>query len=354
MATAIEVNLADVLNRLARGTSLTREEAADALRAVMTGAVSEIQTAALLTALRTKGETIDEVAGFAESMRAHALQVTLIADDRPVVDTCGTGGDGYHTFNVSTTAAFVVAGAGVLVAKHGNRAASSKTGSADLLEALGASIVASPDRVAESVARTGFGYMHAPEYHPAMRYVMPVRRGLGFPTIFNILGPLSNPAGVLRQVIGVRDQPTARTMANVLAQLGSERVLIVTSPEGADELTLTGPNCVVDYDRDRGTVEEYTVDARDYGLMHAELGAIRGGDAAENAVITTRVLDGEDSAYRQTVVLNAAAALVASGSVASFGDAIALAQDSIDSGAARQTVGAFVAFSNQPAEEAVA
>ena len=173
---------------------------------------------------------------------------------------------------------------------------------------------------------------------------------LGFPTIFNILGPLSNPAGVRRQVIGVRDQPTARTMANVLAQLGSERVLIVTSPEGADELTLTGPNCVVDYDRDRGTVEEYTVDARDYGLMHAELGAIRGGDAAENAAITTRVLDGEDSAYRQTVVLNAAAALVASGSVASFGDAIALAQDSIDSGAARQTVGAFVAFSNQPAD----
>jgi anthranilate phosphoribosyltransferase len=354
MATAIDVNLAEILNRLARGTSLTRAEAADALRAVMTGSVSEIQTAALLTALRTKGETVDEVAGFAEAMRAHATQVTLAPDERPVVDTCGTGGDGYHTFNVSTTAAFVVAGAGVLVAKHGNRAASSKTGSADLLEALGASIVASPERVAESIARTGFGYMHAPEYHPAMRYVMPVRRGLGFPTVFNILGPLSNPAGVRRQVIGVRDQATARTMANVLAQLGSERVLIVTSPEGADELTLTGPNHVVDYDRERGTVEEYAVDARDYDLAQADLGAIRGGDAAENAAITSRVLDGEVSPYRQTVVLNAASALVAAGRAQSIAEGIALAQYSIDSGAARRTVDAYVAFSNQAAEEAVA
>jgi anthranilate phosphoribosyltransferase len=354
MATQIEVNLADILNRLARGTSLTRVEAADALRAVMTGAVSEIQTAALLTALRTKGETLDEVAGFAEAMRAHATQVTLAPDDRPVVDTCGTGGDGYHTFNISTTAAFVVAGAGVLVAKHGNRAASSKTGSADLLEALGASIVASPERVAESIARTGFGYMHAPEYHPAMRYVMPVRRGLGFPTVFNILGPLSNPAGVRRQVIGVRDQATARTMANVLSQLGSERVLIVTSPEGADELTLTGPNHVVDYDRERGTVEKYTVDAREYGLVPSDLGAIRGGDATENAAITSRVLDGEDSPYRQTVVMNAAAALIAAGRVQSIADGIALAQESIDSGSARRTVDAYIAFSNQPAEEAVA
>jgi anthranilate phosphoribosyltransferase len=354
MATEIEFNLSEILNRLARGSHLTRAEAADALRAVMTGTVSEIQTAAFLTALRTKGETIDEVTGFAETMREYALQVLLDAGDRPVVDTCGTGGDGHNTFNVSTTAAFVVAGAGVLVAKHGNRAASSKTGSADLLEALGAAIVAPPDRVAESIVRTGFGYMHAPEYHPAMRHVMPVRRGLGFPTVFNILGPLSNPAGVRRQVIGVRDQEIARTMANVLAQLGSDRVLIVTSSEGADELTLTGQNLVVDYDRERGTVEEYGVDPLDYDLPRSELSDIRGGDAAENAVISTRVLNGEDSPYRHTVALNAAAALVAAGRAQSIGDGLAIAQEAIASGAARAAVDAYVAFSNAPVEEAVA
>jgi anthranilate phosphoribosyltransferase len=355
MATSIiQTDLSDVLARLAQGSSLTRAEAAEALRAVMTGSVSEMQTAALLTALRTKGETIDEVAGFAETMRAHARQVTLDVGDRQVVDTCGTGGDGHNTFNVSTTAAFVVAGAGVPVAKHGNRAASSQTGSADLLEALGATVVASPGRVAAAITTTGFGFMLAPEYHPAMRHVMPVRRGLGFPTVFNILGPLSNPAGVRRQVIGVRDIATARTMANVLQQLGSDRVLIVTSCEGADELTLSGTNHLVDYDRERGSIDEYQLDPLEYGLARTDLSAIRGGNAAHNAVLTRRVLDGEAGAYRETVVLNAAAALLVAGRASTIGDGLAIAAESIDSGSARRVVDEFIAFSNQPVEEAVA
>lgn len=349
-----ETNLADVLARLTQGVSLTRAEAADALRAVMTGTVSETQTAALLTALRAKGETIEEIAGFAETMRAHAKRVSLDIQTSQAVDTCGTGGDGHNTFNVSTTAAFVVAGAGVPVAKHGNRAASSKTGSADLLEALGATIAAPPERVAEAVSKTGFGFMLAPEYHPAMRFVMPVRRALGIPTVFNILGPLSNPAGVRRQVIGVRDLATARTMARVLQELGSERVLMVTSSEGADELTLTGVNHIVDYDSARGAIAEYEIDSWELGLPRSDLAAIRGGNAAENAELSRRVLDGEDGAHRHTVLLNAAAALVAAGRAETIGDGLAIASESIDSGAARNVLEQFVAFSNHPVEEAVA
>jgi anthranilate phosphoribosyltransferase len=343
-------NLADLLGRLSRGISLSRDEAAHACRSVMTGSVSEIQTAALLTAMRTKGETIEEITGFAETMRAHARSVELLPDPRPVVDTCGTGGDGHGTFNVSTTAAFVVAAAGVRVAKHGNRAASSQTGSADLLEALGATISAAPDQVAESIATVGFGFMLAPEYHPAMKFVMPVRRGLGFPTVFNILGPLCNPAGVRRQVIGVRDAETARVVANVLAELGSDRVLAMTSSEGADELTLTGANHVVDYHRGKAGPTEYDVDAADYGLSRAELSAVRGGSAQENAGLTLKVFDGQPGPYRDTVVLNAAAALAASGVVDSIGEGVPAAQQAIDSGAARAVLDRFVAFSNRPVE----
>jgi anthranilate phosphoribosyltransferase len=317
----------------------------------MSGAVSDIQTAALLTALRIKGETIDEVAGFVETMRAHVRRVELGPDHRPVVDTCGTGGDGYGTFNVSTTAALVVAGAGVRVAKHGNRAAKSLSGSADLLEALGAAIASPPHQVAAAINRIGFGFMLAPEYHPAMKYVMPVRRGLGFPTVFNILGPLSNPAGVRRQVIGVRDRDTARMIASVLRQLGSERAIVVTSAEGADELTLTGPNHVVDYDAERGGITEYQVKASEHGLPSSDLVEIKGGSAADNAVLTNRVLDGENGPHRHTVVLNAAAALVAAGAAMTITEAVEMAQHAIDSGAARSVLDEYVAFSNAPVEE---
>jgi anthranilate phosphoribosyltransferase len=342
------INISPVLAQLAAGQSLTRAEAADVLHAVMTGCVSEIQTAALLTALRAKGETIDEVAGFAQTMRAHARTVELHSDDRPVIDTCGTGGDGFGTFNVSTTAAFIAAGAGVRVAKHGNRAATSQSGSADLLEALGAAIATPPDQVAHSIASTGFGFMLAPEYHPAMKHVIPVRRALGFPTVFNILGPLSNPAGVRRQVIGVRNIDTARMMAQVLGQLGSDRVLVVTSGEGVDELTLTGVNWVVEYKIGHGRLIEYEVDAIDVGLPRRTLAEIRGGSAAENALLTARVLDGEPSPYRDTAVLNAAAALTSADLAETIREGVALAQAAIDSGAARAVLDQYVALSSLP------
>jgi anthranilate phosphoribosyltransferase len=346
------VQITDALHKVTAGVSLTRDEAASVLRLVMAGAVSEVQTAALLTALRTKGESIDEVAGFAEAMRAHAQKVTLSDDPRPAIDTCGTGGDGLNTFNVSTTAALVIAGAGVRVAKHGNRAASSQTGSADLLEALGAAVVLSPEAVSEAIDETCFGFMFAPAYHPAMKHVMPVRRGLGFPTVFNILGPISNPAGVTRQVIGVRNPEIARTLATVLGQLGADRALVVTSSEGADELTLGGPNHVVDYDRTRGTVEEYHLAPSAFGLDLSDLAGIRGGDAKVNAGLTRAILDGERGPHRETVLLNAAAALIAAGVAEGLRDGYVRAQDAIDSGAAANVLERYVELSNRFANQA--
>jgi anthranilate phosphoribosyltransferase len=352
MTTTEIVQITDALQRVTAGESLSREEAASVLRLVMAGAVSEVQTAALLTALRTKGETINEVAGFAEAMRAHARKVTLSDDPRPAIDTCGTGGDGLNTFNVSTTAALVVAGAGVRVAKHGNRAASSQTGSADLLEALGAAVVLGPEAVSTAIDETCFGFMFAPAYHPAMKHVMPVRRGLGFPTVFNILGPISNPAGVTRQVIGVRSLGIARTLANVLGQLGAERVLVVTSSEGADELTLGGSNHVVDYGRSRGTVEEYRLAPGDFGLDQRDLTGIRGGDAQVNAGLTRSILAGEQGPHRETVLLNAAAALIAAGVAEGVRDGYQRAKESIDSGAAADVLARYVEMSNRLADQA--
>ena len=331
---------------------MTRDDASLVLRCVMSGEVSDVQIAALLVALRTKGETIDEIAGFAEAMRSHATQVTLADDPRPLVDTCGTGGDGHNTFNVSTTAAFVVAGAGIRVAKHGNRAASSQTGSADLVEALGAAVELPPDAVAQAIAETCFGFMFAPAYHPAMKHVMPVRRALGFPTVFNVLGPISNPAGVTRQVVGVRNESIARTLAQVLGQLGAARVLVVTSSEGADELTLSGSNLVVDYDRTRGSVEEYELSCRELGIEHCDLAEIRGGDSQENARLTRSVLAAEPGPHRETVLLNAAAALIAAGVAEGLREGYERARESIDSGAAAGVLRRYVELSGQLAGEA--
>ncbi|MDQ2682209.1 MAG: anthranilate phosphoribosyltransferase [Chloroflexota bacterium] len=341
--TDAHIDISHALRIICSGESLDRQTAFEVMRDVMTGAVTEYQIAGLLAALQARGETPEEVAGFAEAMRSHARSVELgDLGGKAVVDTCGTGGDGSGTFNVSTTAAFVVAGAGVAVAKHGNRAASSKTGSADLLEALGAKIAASPDEVASSVRDVGFGFMLAPEYHPAMRHVMPVRRGLGVPTVFNILGPLCNPAGVKRQVIGVRNMRIARLMASVLDTLGSERVLIVTSAEGADELTLTGVNRVVDLDQASGGTREYDLDPTELGFESIPLSDIRGGSAAENAEITRGVLEGEPGPHRDTVLLNAAAGLIAAARAERFADAVALAAEAIDSGAAMAVLDRYV------------
>lgn len=338
-------DIGSAIRTVTSGLPLTRDEAVEVMTAIMTGQVTEIQIAGLLAALRTKGETADEIMGFAEAMRAQAVRVHLPELERPVVDTCGTGGDGSGTFNVSTTAAFVVAGAGVHVAKHGNRAASSQTGSADLLQALGADHATSPQVVADHVSHVGFGFMLAPNFHPAMRFVMPIRRGLGTPTVFNILGPLSNPAGVKRQVIGVRDRATARLMASALAGLGSERILMVTSSEGADELTLTGPNHIVDFDSRSGDLREYAIDAPELGLTHSTLDAIKGGDATANADITSRILAGVKGPMRDTVLLNAAAGLIAAGVVPDFHEGIVQAARAIDSGSASHVVSRFVEVS---------
>lgn len=337
------IDIASPIRTVSGGGVLDRATAHEVMRDVMAGAVSDIQMAGLLIALRTRGETPEEVAGFAEAMRGHSRKVELMVTGQPVVDTCGTGGDGHGTFNVSTTAAFVIAGAGVPVAKHGNRAASSQTGSADLLEVLGVAISATPEQVARSIEDVGFGFMLAPEYHPAMRHVMPVRRGLGVPTVFNILGPLCNPAGVLRQVIGVRNAEIAHLMANVLLQLGSERVLIVTSSEGADELTLSGPNQVIDLDKTRGGAAEYVLDPEELGFRPVPLEEIKGGTASENATITRAILDGDTGAHRDTVLLNAAAGLVAAGVAGDFANGIEQAAESIDSGSAKRVLDRLVA-----------
>ena len=345
------LSIVPTLNRLAAGETLSRSEAAEVMDAVMTGVVPPVQIAGLLTALRMRGETVDEVTGFAETMRSHSLRVELPAG-APVVDTCGTGGDAACSFNVSTTAAFVVAGAGVRVAKHGNRSMTSQCGSADLLEALGAVISLTPEAVAASIERAGMGFMFAQSYHPAMRHVGPVRRELGIRTVFNILGPLTNPAGVKRQVVGVSTPAVATLMAEVLGNLGAERVLIVSSADGMDELTLAGPNSVTEFDAERGECRTYAFDGMELGLGRATRDDLRGGDPQENLRITRSVLHGQHGAYRDTVLLNAGAALYAACVVTSIADGVEQAAESIDSGKAARAAADFVAATQALAQGA--
>ena len=338
------ISIAPTLVRLADGETLGRDDAAELLDAVMLGAVSPVQAASAFTAMRVRGETVEEITGFAQTMRRHALRVA-IAPGGPVVDTCGTGGDGAGTFNVSTTAAFVAAGAGARIAKHGNRSMSSRCGSADLLEGLGARITLSPEHVAGCVDASGFGFMFAQAYHPAMRHVAPVRRELGFRTVFNLLGPLTNPAGATRQVIGVGDRAAARKMVEVLANLDCERVWIVTSSDGMDELTLAGPNTVQEFDCRSGDMREWTLDPADLRLGRATAADLAGGDIDDNVAITRAVLAGEAGPRRNTVVLNAAAALVVAGLADDLEDGIDRARRAIDDGSAERSLSAFVVAS---------
>src|SRR5579884_1641365 len=270
--------LREAIDALAGGRSLSQEESAAVLSEVMSGGASEIQIAAFLIALRTKGETVEEIAGLAQAMRAFATPVPVERDD--VLDTAGTGG-GRRTFNVSTTAALIAAGAGCAVAKHGNRSATGLSGSADLLEALGARIDLTPDAVATCIAEVGFGFMFAPSHHQATRYVVPVRRELGVRTIFNLLGPLTNPAGATRQVIGVADSSYLQTLAGALARLGTDHALVVTSEDGLDELSIAAPTSVVEA-RD-GELQRYTVSPEDVGLTRARPDEVPGGDPEANA-----------------------------------------------------------------------
>jgi anthranilate phosphoribosyltransferase len=283
--------------------------------------------------MRVRGETPEEVAAFARVMRARAVRVE--APDG-AVDLCGTGADGLHTFNISTLAAFVVAGAGVPVAKHGNRAITSRSGSADLVEALGIPLDPGPEAVARSIRETGFGFMFAPAYHPAMKHAMPIRRELPMRTIFNLLGPLSSPAHVRRQLLGVADPSLVGLIAGALSRLDTERAIVVHGADGTDELSLAGPNQAVLVEG--GSTRELVIDAVDFGLGRAPLAALAGGDAQLNAAITVSVLGGEPGPARDVVLLNAGAALFVAGRAADVAEGVALAADSIDSGRAADVV----------------
>lgn len=340
----------ETISQLLEGKSLPAEQAETVLGQIMTGGATPAQIAGFLVALRVKGETADEIAGCARAMRQAAVKVRPSRSD--LVDTCGTGGDCAGTFNISTTAAFVVAGAGLGVAKHGNRSVSSKSGSADVLEALGVNLSMTPEQVAQAIDEIGIGFLFAPNFHPAMRYAIGPRRELGVRTVFNVLGPLTNPAGATAQVVGVYDGSLTEVLARVLQQLGSRAAYVVHGHGGLDELTTTGPNLVSCFGAVPGNGEVVTemLDPRELGFCRAEPDDLRGGEPETNARITRAVLDGRDfSARRDVVLLNAAAALVAGGTAADLPDGIARAAESIDSGAALHTLRALIDYSNQVA-----
>jgi anthranilate phosphoribosyltransferase len=330
--------LTKAIDRVAAGEDLSAGEAARVLREVMEGGASEAETAGFLMALRTKGETVQEIAGLAATMRELALPVDAGGD---LVDTAGTGG-GRPTFNVSTTAAFVAAGAGCRVAKHGNRSATSQCGSADVIEALGARIDLEPEEVARCIEAVGFGFMFAPRHHSAMRYVVPVRKALGVRTIFNFLGPLTNPAGARRQVIGVSDPSKIETMAGALGELGTDRALVVSSADGLDEFSVSGATRVVEL-RD-GRLSTYEVLPEEVGLEPATDGAVGAGTPEENARVLRGVLTGQPGTERALAVLNAAAAIYVGGRAESLREGVERAEESIDSGAAAAKLDRYLEF----------
>ncbi|HWF38303.1 MAG TPA: anthranilate phosphoribosyltransferase [Candidatus Acidoferrales bacterium] len=350
----------EALEKIVSEKDLSRVEAEAAMEEILSGRATNAQIAALLTALRMKGETVDELVGFATAMRRHATPI--FAEAPPVaiealVDTCGTGGDGLGTFNVSTVAAFVIAGAGVHVAKHGNRSISSRCGSADVLEHLGVRIDLPPERVAQAIQEVGIGFLFAPAVHAATRHAMSARRELRMRTVFNLLGPLTNPAGASAQVVGVFDANFTELMARALGELGVKRAFVVHGADGLDEISISGVTYVAEL-RD-GSVQTYTVAPEDFGLRRAALESIRGGDAAQNAKIVHKVLGRslvyrEHGPHREIVLANAAAALVAAGRAADFPEGVRLATKSIDSGAAREKLEALIAFSQSQQEKDLA
>ncbi len=329
---------------LIEGQNLSREQAAEALRDIMTGNATPAQIGAFLVAMRMKGETAEEITGLAETMRS--LATGIIAKRRPLVDTCGTGGDGAGTFNISTTTAFVVAGAGVAVAKHGNRSASSKCGSADVLEALGVKIDAAPERVAECIDEIGIGFLFARTLHMAMKNVAGPRQELKVRTVFNLLGPLTNPAGACGQVIGVPDKMLVPLLAEGLATLGTRRAFVVSGHDGLDELTLTGPSYVAE--AAGGRVSTYDIAPETLGLERAPLDAVLGGDAQENAAILKSVLQGQTGPQRDIVLLNSAAGILAGlDGDSDWAGAVNKARQSIDSGAALAKLESLIQFTNR-------
>ena len=335
----------EAIARLLDGHGLTRVEARAVMGEIMAGEATPAQIGGLLVALRAKGETADEIAGCAEAMRAHVLPVRPSRSD--VVDVVGTGGDGSRTFNISTTSAIVAAAAGAAVAKHGNRAVSSVSGSADVLEALGFRLEQPPERIAESIDRLGFGFMFAPAHHPAMRHAAPVRRELGTRTVFNVLGPLTNPAGARAGVFGVYSPGLARTVADALAVLDAHRAFVVHGANGIDELSPAGPNLV--FEVVDGAVHERVIDAAELGLARCSPDELAGGSPAENAETARAILAGTRGARRDAVVLNAGGAIAAAGHAEDLAEGIAAAAEAIDSGAAAARLEELVAFSRESA-----
>jgi len=331
----------EAIAALVEGRSLTEAEAAAVMEEIMSGEATPAQFGAFVTALRLKGETVDEIAGMARVMREKARRVHV---EGVLLDTCGTGGDARGTFNVSTAAAFVAAGAGARVAKHGNRAMTSRCGSADVLEALGARIDLSPEQVQACLEETGVGFMFAPSFHPAMKFAAGPRREIGVRTVFNILGPLTNPAGAACQVLGVADPSLAETMAQVLARLGSRRALVVHGRDGLDEMSISGPTLVCELVE--GCVRRYEVTPQEVGLALYAAASVVGGTPEENAVALREVLAGGPGPQRDIVLLNAAAGLVALERAAALAEGVVQAAEAIDSGAARERLDRFVTVTN--------
>jgi anthranilate phosphoribosyltransferase len=335
------VTAQEALARLLDGHDLSREQARAVMNEVMRGDATPAQIGGLLVALRLKGETVDEIAGCAEAMRAHVLSVRPQRDD--LVDTAGTGGDGARTINISTAAALVAAAAGAGVAKHGNRAVSSASGSADVLEALGFQLELAPARIERSIDELGFGFLFAPTHHPAMRHAAPVRQELATRTVFNVLGPLTNPAGARAQVVGVYAPSLVRTIAEVLAQLGALRAFVVHGAGGIDELSPAGPNLVCEVVD--GGVREREIDPLELGVPRCSADELRGGSPDENAAAIRVVFQGGDGGQRSAILLNAAGAIAAAGHAADLREGLELAREAVDSGAAAARLDELIEFS---------
>ncbi len=336
------MTIQEAIAKLLESEDLSRDEMVSVVDQIMSGSATDAQIGGFLVGLRVKGESVQEISGAAEVMRDKATPIQT--KHEVVVDTCGTGGDHSGTFNISTAAAFVVAGAGLCVAKHGNRAASSLCGSADVLKALGVNVEASPEIVSKCLDEVGLGFLFAPALHGAMKYAIGPRRELGIRTIFNALGPLTNPAGATRQVIGVYSEGLTETLAEVLGSLGSERAFVVHGSDGLDEMTTTGPTRVSELSD--GSVQTYEVEPGEFGLAIVDAGELKGGDEQESAEIILRVLNGEAGPRQDIVALNAGAAIVAGGLAEDFGSGVALAQASIQNGKALEKLKGLKAASN--------
>lgn len=336
------MNIREAIENLVNRRNLSEAETTEVMNQIMTGEATPLQVASFLTALRMKGETVEEITGAAKVMRAKAHRVKV--GGKTVLDTCGTGGDQKGTFNISTTAAFVVAGAGVDVAKHGNRSVSSQSGSADVLGALGVKVDAPRERVEQCIAEIGIGFLFAPLLHEAMKYAVQPRRDIGIRTVFNLLGPLTNPAMATHQLLGLYSGELVGLVAHVLKNLGSVRAMAVHGLEGLDEISLCGPTQVAEL-RD-GAVKEYTIEPEQFGLKRCPLSDLNGGSAEQSAGIVRSVLDGAKGPKRDVILLNSGAALYVAGRADTIKDGMAVAAESIDSGKARQKLDRLVELTN--------